>query len=227
MSLRAGLAASAVLHLALAAALAGLEGRAVPAPGEVAVALVFTASDTLAGSELAVAAAPPVPAVPPPPPAIPPVAAVPAPAAPARPPLPAPPPPADAVPAAHPPRPPALPPRAAARPAPPPAGAVAGPPGAAVTGPDAAEPAAVRHRVEPRVPEEARRQRWQGTVLLAVTVSPEGTPAEVLVLRSSGHPALDRAAAEALWQWRFHPARRGGVAVAERLAVPITFRILD
>jgi len=92
---------------------------------------------------------------------------------------------------------------------------------------DEAVPAAVWRKVDPAVPREARLHRWQGTVLLAVTVSPEGLPALVEIQRSSGHALLDRAAIEAMWQWRFVPARRGGVPVEERIAVPITFRIVD
>jgi protein TonB len=87
--------------------------------------------------------------------------------------------------------------------------------------------ATVGRRVEPVWPIEARRARMQGTVVLAVTISPEGVPAAVDVLRSSGHFLLDRAAQEALWQWRFDPARRGGVPVEERIAIPITFRLTD
>jgi protein TonB len=85
----------------------------------------------------------------------------------------------------------------------------------------------VGRRVDPVVPVEARRARMQGTVVLAVTISPEGVPSAVDVVRSSGHFLLDRAAQEALWQWRFDPARRGGVPVEERIAIPISFRIVD
>jgi protein TonB len=90
-----------------------------------------------------------------------------------------------------------------------------------------AREATIGHRVDPVWPIEARRARMQGTVVLAVTISPEGVPAAVDVLRSSGHFMLDRAAQEALWQWRFDPARRGGVPVEERIAIPITFRLTD
>jgi protein TonB len=91
----------------------------------------------------------------------------------------------------------------------------------------AARPATISRRVNPVVPIEARRARIHGTVVLAVTVSPDGIPSAVDVHRSSGHLMLDRAAQEALWQWRFDPAQRGGVPVEERIAVPITFRIVD
>jgi protein TonB len=87
--------------------------------------------------------------------------------------------------------------------------------------------ASVGRRVDPVVPIEARQARMQGTVVLAVTISPEGVPTAVDVFRSSGHMLLDRAAQEALWQWRFDPARRGGVPVEDRIAVPFVFRIVN
>lgn len=87
--------------------------------------------------------------------------------------------------------------------------------------------ATVGRRVDPIVPVEARQARMQGTVVLAVTISPEGVPTAVDVYRSSGHMLLDRAAQEALWQWRFDPARRGGVPVEDRIAVPFVFRIVN
>ena len=64
-------------------------------------------------------------------------------------------------------------------------------------------------------------------MVLAVTISPEGVPAVVEVVQSSGYPLLDRSAIEAMWQWRFQPARRAGEPVEERIAIPITFRIVD
>ncbi len=90
-----------------------------------------------------------------------------------------------------------------------------------------AREATVGQRVEPIVPIEARMARMQGTVVLAVTISPDGIPTAVDVFRSSGHMLLDRAAQEALWQWRFDPARRGGVPVEDRIAIPFVFRIVN
>ncbi|WP_291295140.1 energy transducer TonB [Elioraea sp.] len=87
--------------------------------------------------------------------------------------------------------------------------------------------ATVGRRVDPVVPVEARQARMQGTVVLTVTISPEGVPMAVDVYRSSGHMLLDRAAQEALWQWRFDPARRGGVPIEDRIAVPFVFRIVN
>lgn len=100
-------------------------------------------------------------------------------------------------------------------------------PGAAIGEGGILLPARIHTKHDPVYPLEARRNRWQGTVLLAVTVSPEGHPIAVDVARSSGHLVLDEAAADAVRQWRFVSARRNGVAVEDRVAVPITFRLRD
>jgi len=117
------------------------------------------------------------------------------------------------------------------RPAAPPGAALEGdgpqPRGAAIAESGVLHPATIAAKLDPAYPWEARRNRWQGTVLLAVTVSAEGRPVAIEVARSSGHAALDDAAAEAVRQWRFVPARRDGMAVEDRVAVPITFRLRD
>ncbi|MDW8123587.1 MAG: TonB family protein [Geminicoccaceae bacterium] len=79
----------------------------------------------------------------------------------------------------------------------------------------------------PHYPAAARRRGIEGTVVLEVAVSPAGLPEEVVVARSSGSRLLDEAALEAVRRWRFRPARRAGEPVAGRVAVPITFRLLE
>ena len=48
---------------------------------------------------------------------------------------------------------------------------------------------------------------------------------DVEILRSSGHPGLDRAAREALRRWLFEPAREDGQAVAARVLHQVVFRL--
>ena len=80
----------------------------------------------------------------------------------------------------------------------------------------------------PPYPLVARRLGVEGVVLLEVVVAPDGRPAEVRVLRSSGFAPLDDSAAATVRQrWRFLPARRGGTAVQSRVTVPIRFRLDD
>jgi periplasmic protein TonB len=77
----------------------------------------------------------------------------------------------------------------------------------------------------PVYPESARRRGEQGRVMLQVSVSTDGTPLEVDVLATSGHPSLDSAALSAVRQWRFIPASQAGMPVRAFAEVPIRFRL--
>jgi protein TonB len=79
-------------------------------------------------------------------------------------------------------------------------------------------------RVPPRYPRQALRDGDQGTVLLAVTLDRSGFPRKVDVAASSRSRALDRAAVEAVRQWRFAPARPDEPDL-RGLEVPIDFRL--
>jgi len=77
----------------------------------------------------------------------------------------------------------------------------------------------------PAYPRQARLKGWEGTVVLAVTVGPDGRCRSLAVARSSGFAVLDRAALQAVRHWRFAPARRNGLAVEAVAEVPVTFRL--
>ncbi len=79
--------------------------------------------------------------------------------------------------------------------------------------------------VNPRYPRDARRLGEQGTVLLSVQVDRDGRPTRIDIERSSGSRRLDRAAREAVQQWRFRPVQVDGVAVPARGTVPIAFNL--
>jgi len=78
---------------------------------------------------------------------------------------------------------------------------------------------------EPIYPEELRRLRIGGTVMLRVLIKADGLVEKVTVERSSGQPALDDSAVAAVEKWRFEPARRAGIPVRIEVRVPITFSI--
>ncbi|TMA97559.1 MAG: energy transducer TonB [Deltaproteobacteria bacterium] len=86
-----------------------------------------------------------------------------------------------------------------------------------------------RYRETPRpdYPESARRDGREGRVLLRVLVDDQGRSKQVEINNSSGSDALDRAAAEAIKRWRFHPARHGDKPVESWLRIPIEFRLAD
>jgi protein TonB len=79
------------------------------------------------------------------------------------------------------------------------------------------------YQVQPAYPAEARRANAEGTTVLRVHVGADGAIDDVLVERSAGHDALDRAAAEAIRKWRFEPARNAAGAVAVWVVVPVNF----
>ncbi|WP_374601366.1 energy transducer TonB [Arenimonas sp.] len=78
----------------------------------------------------------------------------------------------------------------------------------------------------PRYPRASLIAGHEGTVTLRVLVDETGRPLEVSVESGSGHRELDRAARlQVLEHWRFHPAQRGGRAVAAYALVPIVFSL--
>jgi protein TonB len=81
------------------------------------------------------------------------------------------------------------------------------------------------HSEEPEYSEEARKARYQGTVLLAIDVDVSGHVSNVRVLRSLGL-GLDEKATEAVLKWKFRPAMAGGRPVTAPAQVAVTFHLL-
>jgi protein TonB len=80
-------------------------------------------------------------------------------------------------------------------------------------------------RVQPEYPVAASRVQEEGTVLVRVEVDANGRAGDVSVARRSGSRDLDRAALDAVRQWRFRPAMRNGKAVASVAEVPVEFTL--
>jgi TonB family protein len=80
-------------------------------------------------------------------------------------------------------------------------------------------------KIEPDYPLEARRTHQQGTVVLALYINEFGTLDKVEIVKSSGHPLLDRAAEDAMQQSRFSPAYSGNIPMPSRAEVSITFQL--
>jgi len=77
----------------------------------------------------------------------------------------------------------------------------------------------------PSYPPDAYARRQQGRVLLEVRLNERGVVEDISVWQSSGVASLDRAALEAVRQWRFEPARRDGKPVPIVVTVPVRFSI--
>jgi periplasmic protein TonB len=77
---------------------------------------------------------------------------------------------------------------------------------------------------DPEYSEEARKAKYQGTVVLWLIVGPDGRPNQVKVARTLGM-GLDQKAIEAVRQWRFEPAKLNGNPVAVQINVEVNFRL--
>lgn len=78
---------------------------------------------------------------------------------------------------------------------------------------------------KPSYPYVSRRMGEQGTVLLRVFVSVAGAATSIELKESSGFTRLDRAALDAVQDWKFLPAKRGEQPVAAWVIVPIKFSL--
>jgi periplasmic protein TonB len=81
------------------------------------------------------------------------------------------------------------------------------------------------YRVEPEYSEEARKAKFQGTVVLSIVIDERGIPTNFKVIRPLGL-GLDEKAIEAVQKWRFKPGYRDGKAVAVLATVEVNFRLL-
>ncbi len=86
-------------------------------------------------------------------------------------------------------------------------------------------PPTVLSKVEPEYSEEARKAKWQGTVILQVVVDEHGLPQQVHVTRSLGL-GLDQKAVEAVAKWKFKPGMKDGKPVQVIATIEVNFRLL-
>ena len=89
----------------------------------------------------------------------------------------------------------------------------------------ASAPPRLLSRIQPEYSEEARKARLNGSISLSLMVQPDGTPADVRVIRPLGL-GLDEKAIAAVSQWRFQPGTKNGATVAVKATVEVSFRLL-
>ncbi len=77
-------------------------------------------------------------------------------------------------------------------------------------------PPSVLSKVEPEYSEEARKAKWQGTVVLQLVVDEKGMPQQMKVTRSI----------EAVAKWRFKPGLKDGKPVPVIATIEVNFRLL-
>jgi protein TonB len=84
---------------------------------------------------------------------------------------------------------------------------------------------ALLFKKEPEYSEEARKAKYQGTVLLYIEVDPSGKATNMKVVRSLGL-GLDEKAMEAVRQWKFKPGYKDGKPVTVAATIEVNFRLL-
>ena len=90
-------------------------------------------------------------------------------------------------------------------------------------GGDVLAPALITH-IAPEYPQDARKAGIRGRVLFRAVISESGE-VESLELIESDHPALTKAASDAIRQWRYRPATKDGKPVRVFLTVTTTFNL--
>ncbi len=83
----------------------------------------------------------------------------------------------------------------------------------------------VLFKVEPEYSEEARKAKFQGTVVLSVVVDEKGNPKDLKIMRALGL-GLDQKAIEAVEKWKFRPGLKDGHAVPVYATIEVNFRLL-
>lgn len=75
----------------------------------------------------------------------------------------------------------------------------------------------------PAYPEVARLRGYEGIVLIAAEILPNGRVGEAKIKKSSGYTILDQSALDAVKPWRFEPAKKAGQPFTMWVEVPIKF----
>lgn len=92
--------------------------------------------------------------------------------------------------------------------------------------PGVTSPVAFPDQAEPDYPEVARVARKEGRVILRAVIDEEGVVTEIEVLQAPIPDfGFERAAVDAVRQWRYEPARVGDRAVRVRITVSLEFTL--
>ncbi len=81
-----------------------------------------------------------------------------------------------------------------------------------------------RHRVQPELSRETRRNSREGRVVLSCVIERNGSVSDVRVISASGHGDFTAASVGAVRQWRYSPATIDGSAVRLFLTVTTSYR---
>jgi TonB family protein len=85
------------------------------------------------------------------------------------------------------------------------------------------DPPELIKQVMPVYPDMAREAEQEGVVQVQIGIDEFGNVVEAKILSSV--PGLDQAALDAVYQWKFRPAKQRDIAVPVQIAVPIRFEL--
>ncbi|HZS28960.1 MAG TPA: energy transducer TonB [Candidatus Angelobacter sp.] len=88
------------------------------------------------------------------------------------------------------------------------------------------KPPRATYTPEPDYTDEARRSKFQGTVVLGLLIDKNGQVCRITIERPLGK-GLDEEAVESVKKWRFKPATRNGEPVAVEMKVEVSFQLYD
>ncbi len=74
----------------------------------------------------------------------------------------------------------------------------------------------------PKYPTQLKRDGVSGMVVVNVTIDTEGS-VEAVEVRKSTNPEFEEPALEAVKNWKFKPAQKGGSAIRTKVALPLKF----
>jgi TonB family protein len=80
------------------------------------------------------------------------------------------------------------------------------------------------YKPDPSYSEEARKAKYQGTVVLWIIVDASGAVTDCRVVKPLGL-GLDEKAVETVKTWKFKPAQKNGTPVPVRVMVEVSFRL--
>ena len=80
------------------------------------------------------------------------------------------------------------------------------------------------YKPEPPYSEEARKAKYQGTVVILIIVDAHGSVTDARIMKPLGL-GLDEKAVETVRTWKFKPGMRNGIPVPVRVMVEVTFRL--
>jgi protein TonB len=80
------------------------------------------------------------------------------------------------------------------------------------------------YKPEPPYSEEARKAKYQGTVVVLIVVDTQGSVTDARVVKPLGL-GLDEKALETVRTWKFKPGMRNGIPVPVRVMIEVSFRL--